>query len=179
MSFTCNNEEWRPILFGAGKYEVSNLGRIRSTTGGRDKTRNTLPKTKTLTFWKNWNRYCLVTLHFRNAKKHFTVHSLVLTAFVGPRPDGCECAHLDNDRSNNRLDNLRWVTRKENHSHKIGHGTAQRGEKNGNHRFYLKDIMEIRKLYAEGHTQTEIAKMYSTRQSYIHAVVTKRLWKHF
>jgi len=42
------------------------------------------------------------------------VHQLVLETFVGPCPPGCESRHLNDDPADNRLENLRWGTRKEN-----------------------------------------------------------------
>ena len=42
--------------------------------------------------------------------RHMKVHTAVLTAFTGPRPDGYEVNHIDEDRSNNRLENLEWMT---------------------------------------------------------------------
>jgi hypothetical protein len=42
------------------------------------------------------------------SKKTFTIHRLVLEAFVGPRPEDMECRHLDGNPTNNRLDNLAW-----------------------------------------------------------------------
>lgn len=44
----------------------------------------------------------------------FRVHRLVLTAFVGPCPEGMECRHLNGVRSDCRLSNLAWGTREEN-----------------------------------------------------------------
>ena len=52
------------------------------------------------------------------------VHTLVLTAFVGPCPAGCECLHGDGNRTNNCDFNLRWGTRLENVRDSIAHGTA-------------------------------------------------------
>lgn len=43
-----------------------------------------------------------------------TVHSLVLEAFTGPCPEGMEARHLDDNPTNNRLENLVWGTRSEN-----------------------------------------------------------------
>lgn len=44
-----------------------------------------------------------------------SVHQLILETFVGPKPDGMEgCHYPDSDKSNNRLDNLRWDTHGEN-----------------------------------------------------------------
>jgi hypothetical protein len=52
------------------------------------------------------------------------VHRLVLEAFVGPCPEGMECRHLDGDPANNRLENLRWGTHRENAADQVRHGTA-------------------------------------------------------
>ena len=42
------------------------------------------------------------------------VHHAVLSAWVGPRPEGMECDHINGDSLDNRLCNLEWVTHKEN-----------------------------------------------------------------
>jgi hypothetical protein len=54
------------------------------------------------------------------------VHRLVLLAFVGPQPDGHESAHGNGRRTDNRVENLSWLTRKHNHAHKYQHGTDPR-----------------------------------------------------
>ena len=46
--------------------------------------------------------------------KAFKVHQAVLMAWVGPRPAGMLCRHLDGNKWNNRLDNLAWGTPREN-----------------------------------------------------------------
>lgn len=63
-----------------------------------------------------------VSLGRRNSQ---CVHKLVLTAFVGPAPDGCECLHINGDPSDNRLQNLRWGTRSENIKDKTRHGLSK------------------------------------------------------
>ena len=70
--------------------------------------------------------YCCVTLLGR---PRYQVHRLVLAAFVGPCPVGYQCAHLNNVRDDNRVENLAWVTPKENISHKWLHGTMPAGDK--------------------------------------------------
>lgn len=60
----------------------------------------------------------------KNKKHHRCfVHHLVLETFIGPRPNGMECRHLDGNPTNNRLDNLKWGTHSENELDKIKHGT--------------------------------------------------------
>ena len=46
--------------------------------------------------------------------KAYYVHRLVLEAFVGPCPEGFECDHLDRNRRNNTLTNLRYCSRTDN-----------------------------------------------------------------
>jgi len=60
--------------------------------------------------------YVYVTLYRASRKFTRYVHRLVLESFVGPCPEGMEACHYpDKTRSNNRLRNLRWDTRPENH----------------------------------------------------------------
>lgn len=54
--------------------------------------------------------------------KQGRVHQLVLIAFAGPAPAGCEVLHNDGNPGNNRLANLRWGTRSENLYDRVRHG---------------------------------------------------------
>jgi hypothetical protein len=60
--------------------------------------------------------YCLM------GHKTRKVHQLVLEAFVGPKPEGGVCRHLDGNRTNNHITNLRWGTRSENSKDRWDHG---------------------------------------------------------
>ena len=53
---------------------------------------------------------------FRGAKKRIRryLHDLVLTAFAGPRPAGAVARHLNDNRTDNRIENLAWGSRSEN-----------------------------------------------------------------
>lgn len=71
--------------------------------------------------------YLFVNLYqAAKVKTPVTVHRLVLEAFVGPRPDGMECRHLDGDPANNRLANLAWGSPVENASDRKRHQVERR-----------------------------------------------------
>src|SRR5258708_14980588 len=60
--------------------------------------------------------YRFVALCKNGIVRQPTVHSLVMAAFVGPRPNGAEINHKDGKRQNNILSNLEYVTQIENQS---------------------------------------------------------------
>lgn len=99
-------EEWRPVHLReyAAFYEVSNMGRVRSNGGGSRPWRIMRPGID--------RGYPM--LHLRHAGKSqvATVHRLVLHAFIGPPPEGHECAHLNGVRDDCRLANLRDGSRR-------------------------------------------------------------------
>ena len=66
--------------------------------------------------------YLQVALWKDKKQKTFWVHKLVLESFDRPRAVGEVCLHLDDDPTNNRLDNLRWGTPKENTAQMIERG---------------------------------------------------------
>lgn len=109
------SEVWRRIA-GASDYEVSDQGRVRSLKSG-----GLILKPR------RHNGYLMVTLPVGGTSLHRFVHVLVLTAFVGPTPDGLQTRHLDGTRTNNHVENLAWGTRRENMADKHVHGTMNTG----------------------------------------------------
>lgn len=95
-----NNEAWKPIE-GFPPYEVSNLGRVR---GYRCVLR---PCT-------DHSGYKGVILYNGSSKSFRSVHRLVASAFCDGWFDGAEVNHVNGDKSDNRAENLEWVTREEN-----------------------------------------------------------------
>lgn len=106
-------EQWVDIVGYEGLYSISNLGRIASHH--RDEFRILHPTTH------RTNRYSYVNLCRNGIATLFRVHVLVAKHFL-PNPNGLlEVNHKDEDKSNNRVDNLEWCTRKYN----VNYGTAQ------------------------------------------------------
>jgi hypothetical protein len=111
------NEIWKDITGYEGLYQVSNMGRVRSTNrtiklaSGSERR---LPS-KVLRPG-NQRGYLRVTLSSGGIETTHLVHRLVAAAFMGPAADGMEVDHINEDHGDNRLDNLRYLSRFENAS---------------------------------------------------------------
>ena len=123
-------EVWKPIKDYEGLYEVSNLGRVKSLNYRKT------GKEKILKNIENSKGYFQVGLVKFGKQKLFTVHRLVAEAFI-PNPEGKPCIdHINTIRSDNRVENLRWVTHEENNNNPLTkkkyseNHREQSGEKN-------------------------------------------------
>lgn len=119
-------ELWRAVPGTAGRYEVSDAGRVRSRVvsnqHGPRRRATALRLVQTLNTEPGGYGYRVVHLSIDRRRRCALVHNLVLEAFVGPRPGPAwDGAHLNGDREDNRLANLRWCTKKENAGHKLLH----------------------------------------------------------
>lgn len=121
MAENALTENWRRVE-GFPLYEVSDLGNVRSYRQ-LGPGRHVLKTPRQMKPQRSWNGYYRVILTGDDAKRLFTVHRLVATAFHGPAPDGAEVRHLDGDRANNRADNLAWGTHSQNMNDAYRHGT--------------------------------------------------------
>ena len=112
---TNKTEQWKSISGYEGKYEVSNLGRIRNLNwNGTGEVRVIAQHANPMT------GYIQVTLYDKALKKSVMkyLHRLVADAFL-PNPNNLEqIDHKDADKTNNTVSNLRWVSRKFNNSRK-------------------------------------------------------------
>lgn len=126
--------------------------------------------------------YSSVRLYTKGGKyTSCTVHRLALETFVGPCPVGMECRHLDGDRTNNNLGNLKWGTRSENMQDAIRHGTlymtSRFGEDHPQSRLSNRDRRLIIYEYSTGlFTLRELGKIYGVHFSTIGYLVRGKLW---
>ncbi len=124
----------------------------------------------------NWRRK---TLHVSKQGYHavrlrrqtITVHTLMLSAFVGPKPPGHECRHLNGNRLDNRLDNLAWGTHAENISDSFRHGTNGKGMKSHTPKLTDDEVREIRRLRAENVCRRQVAARFGVTMATITRVV--------
>lgn len=98
-------EHWN-VIPGCSRYEVSNLGYVRSNVRGTPRILRFLPG-------QGGYRAVCVRTDERKELRMF-VHRFVMLAFVGPLPEGLCTRHLDGNKYNNSLDNLAYGTYEEN-----------------------------------------------------------------
>lgn len=111
-------EEWRDIAGYKGLYQVSNFGNVRGIKRGGVLSPHTLQ-----------DGYCQVMLCKDGKVRGKLNHRLVAEAFIPNSDNKPQVNHIDGDKTNNKVDNLEWVTQSENQLHAIKTGlqTIKRG----------------------------------------------------
>lgn len=165
-------EIWRPVPGKEGIYEVSNLGNIRRCA-------------YLLNLINEGRGYQVVTL---GAKNRRYVHRLVAEAFLGPAPfPMAQVNHKDNNPVNNAVENLEWVTSRENNHHAQSLGLLnysdtsnwRRGESHPRARLTEDQVRQIRALYKPVRgSQTALARQFGVSPKLIYNIVKRTTWKH-
>lgn len=174
-------ERWLPVLGYEGLYEVSDHGRVKSCARIVDSVNVYGPirkpvKERMLKFGSA-KGYSTVSLSLEGKVTAFTVHRLVMTTFVGERPEGHQTAHGDGNPLNNRLDNLRYATPVENSADMVDHGTLLRGQNVGTSKLTENDVREIKGLEGEI-PRHDLAAMYGVCYATISHIANGRSWSH-
>lgn len=165
----CNTETWKDIPGYEGRYQVSDLGRVRSLDRrvniGNGFTRMMRGRILRPAASKN-NPHLYVILGHGTAGS--PVHQLVARAFHGPRPEGQEVRHLDGDPQNNRADNLAYGTRTENllDIYRVG-GTRPGG-------LNASQALNIFQRLQKGEKGVDLAMEYGVSESCVSAIKKRR-----
>lgn len=165
-------EEWKPVLEYEGKYDVSNVGNVRSWVASDKDSRPLLLRHRNMS-----GGYVGFTL----CGKTKLAHVLTLEAFVSARPGHprlVHACHNDGNVKNNSVSNLRWDTVSNNHADKLAHGTDHNGEKNPSVKLTKSQVTEIRERIkvAKWGDVSKIAAMYGVDQTTISDIKTGRSW---
>ena len=166
-----SGEIWQPVVGYEGLYEVSNMGRIKSFWnhhGQGEVVRKPSADPRV------YPQMCMTNSKGKQATKR--VHRMVAEAFLGPCPEGKQCGHLDGDRTNNRTDNLRWVTQKENDSHKKRHRTLIFGEDHYSTKLSNAKVKAMRLDFKNGLLRPDIIKKYGVSQKTVWEITSGKGW---
>lgn len=144
-------ETWKPVV-GASRYEVSDLGRVRSL-GSRARILSLSP---------NSAGYLVVGITFNDGRSTSrTVMSLVAEAFIGEKPEGMRVKPRNGVKTDCRLENLVYSTPK-----------AAPGEVHTLSKFSYLQTKAIRALYATGEfSQPDLAEVFGVSHSTINKIV--------
>lgn len=180
------NEKWLSVVGYEGTHEVSDMGRIKLKTRviirrgeGTYSGRKTTIKEKILKPRLEYNGYYRINLRKQDHRQAFSVHRLVCEAFHGPAPVGKgQVDHINGVRSDNRPENLRWVSPLENIHHSINAGRINVvGTGNPASKLTDEQVLEICELLdSKTMFQEKIAEKYNTCQSVISAINVGSNW---
>ncbi len=129
----------------------------------------------------NCRGYIVVGLR-RNGKRYsMGLHRIVLETFVGARPPGQECRHLDGNKENNALSNLAWGTQEENLVDRHNHGRhyTPRGEHHGNSKLTNEQVIRMRNLAKTGRfTYAALGQRFGVTERTASRVARRLIWTH-
>lgn len=167
------SEIWKPVVGYEGIYVISDAGQIRNVKEGE-----TLKQ-------RAFNDYRCVSLSKDKKRKTYYVHCLVAEAFICERPEGKEVHHKNNVRSDNRADNLEWITHGENIKLSYENFPAKNrpnrsvGEKHGSAKLTEIQVKKIRRLYNTGkYTHKQLGRVFGVNDSTIGDIVNYKKWRH-
>lgn len=181
-SIRLEGEEWKDVVEYEGLYSVSSFGRIASLNRTVPKNnfgspvRHIPPRLLNPNIKRDGYRH--VILCRDGIHKHVSVHRIVALAFIANANKKPMIDHIDRDRTNNRVENLRWCTISENmhnpltrkHCSELNRGRQKPYQykpvvalKEGN---LVKQFASIKDAIAEGFTGCQISNVCAGRQAY-------------
>ena len=142
-------EEWRDVVGFEDYFKVSNLGRVFSK-----RTNKILKQTMLKTGYASF----ATRIGGRKGQTHcFRVHILVAKAFISNPENKAQVNHINGIKTDNRLDNLEWVTASENMQHAYKSGLVKRNllMSNDNPKIKLTeaDVLYILEVYVPRHRE--------------------------
>lgn len=173
-------ETWKPVRCYEGLYEVSSLGRVRTLRPRGTCNGGSIPRSSDgiLSDGMSEDGYRLVALYSADGKrKMHRVHVLVLEAFVGLRPVLMMAGHLNAVRDDNRVENLCWLTHRENVDQRTEDGNTAAGEGHGRAKLTEAKVLEIRSMRGVV-TQKELARRFGVSKTSICFIQSGRNWPH-
>ena len=176
LRFIC--EEWRDIPNFEG-YQVSSLGKVKGIDRLK-KGRNTLRLIRGQELKQSPNKKGYLETRLRKNGTHTRlIHKLVSSAFL-TKPEHCtQINHINGIKTDNRIENLEWVTQSENqlHAYKLGLQPSRAGENNSNTKITDKNVTLLKQLYNSGMSIVEVSNSININVSIIRQIIYGKTWK--
>lgn len=168
-------EIWKPIPGYEDRYEASSEGRIR-----RLPTRNR--RGVYLGAYTGSGGYLRCAIRVDGRMRQKGVHQLVALAFLGLCPKGHEVNHKNLDKTDNRPENLEYMSHTENIKHARQQGRWDRDRAKGERRSRAKlnehQVREIKQSLSEGVSECSLAEKHKVSQQAIYLIKAGKTWKY-
>lgn len=150
-------------------YQISNLGNVKMTAN------NATRKERLLKPVKHPRGYLRVALYKNKKPYFFSVHRLVAINFINNPENKKTVNHINGDKTNNKVENLEWLTYRENMNHAVENRISACGERNGRSKLTRLQVNEIKNNTELN--QYELAKKYNVTQGSINRIKLNKGWK--
>lgn len=178
-----SDEIWKQINFDPAplkKYAVSDYGRIMSFT--EDISDGKLLKGSVI------QGYTSLKCRIKGREKTFYVHKLVAEYFLKKRIEDLYVIHLDYDKQNNKVNNLKWATKDEMFTHQQKNPKVIEARKKqsqyrpqGGHKLSSTDVIRIKKKIWDPNRKTRlklIAKQFNISEMQLYRIKSGENWSH-
>ena len=131
-----------------------------------------------LDLYKGHEKYLCASISTKKGQRSIPIHTILLDAFIGPRPKNLEIRHLDGNPMNNKLSNLCYGTRKENALDRVKHNKSGKGMLHPLAKLTNKKVVKIRSLYNQSYRIAAIARQFNIGETTVRDIVNRKSWTH-
>jgi hypothetical protein len=171
-------ELWKSVPYQPfnKKYLISSFGRVKPIK----KSKYSKAKGRHLKPGVGARGYSHVAMYHNGLHRQAFIHRMVALAFLDNPPKGKTLVcHLNDNKLDNRTDNLVWGDPYDNMRHMVEHRRSLVGSQNPRALLSDVEVLTIRRLYIEGsYSQIELAATYGVDQTQISRVILRKAWKH-